>query len=210
MIRQAYLMQVTALSGSTDVAQTLWQEIEIAYTDSNRHFHNLAHLEHMLNELQPLQSHMEDWPTLLFSICYHDVVYDVATHMVADDKEEKSAAFAEKHLQQIGYPQEKIDACKAQIMATQKHTKTTDNDTNFLIDADLSILGQPWPLYATYKDNIREEYSIYLDNIYNAGRRKVLEHFLRMEPLFKTAHFQKLYEEAAKENIRKELGLLES
>ena len=210
MIKQAYLMQVTALSGSTDVAQTLWQEIELAYTDSNRHFHNLAHLEQLFNELQPLQSHVEDWPTLLFSICYHDVVYDVTTHMVADDKEEQSAAFDEKHLQQIGYPQEKIDACKAQIMATQKHTKAADNDTNFLIDADLSILGQPWQTYAAYKDNIREEYSIYLDNIYNAGRKKVLEHFLQMNPLFKTAHFHKLYEESAKENIRREMALLGS
>jgi predicted metal-dependent HD superfamily phosphohydrolase len=210
MIKQAYLMQVTALSGSADVAEKLWQEIELAYTGANRHFHNLLHLEHMLNELQPLQSRVEDWPTLLFSICYHDVVYDVIEHMVADDKEERSAAFAERHLQQIGYPQEKIDACKAQIMATQKHTKTNNYDTNLLIDADLSILGQSWRTYAAYKNNIREEYSIYLDNIYKAGRRKVLEHFLRMEPLFKTAHFHKRYEGSAKENIRKELALLES
>lgn len=210
MIRQAYLLEVTALTGSADVAQTLWQEIELAYNEPDRHFHNLAHLEHLLSELQPLQDRVEDWPTLLFSICYHDVVYDVTTHLVADDKEERSAAFAERHLQQIGYPQEKIDACKAQIMATQKHNKQNSKDTNLLIDADLSILGQPWRTYAAYKNNIRKEYSIYLDNIYIAGRRKVLAHFLQMNPLFKTEHFRRKYEEIAKENIRKELQLLES
>jgi predicted metal-dependent HD superfamily phosphohydrolase len=188
--------------------EELWLEIESAYTEEGRFFHDLDHLEHLYRELSPLQLHISDWPTLLFSLVYHDVVYDVTRDTVVHDNEERSAEVAEGRLQSIGYPAEKIEACRRQILATREHSYAQDNDTNLFTDADLSILGQPWSTYNNYQLKIRREYSIYADSIYQAGRRKVLEQFLRMEPLFKTKHFQELYEAAAKVNIRKELALI--
>jgi predicted metal-dependent HD superfamily phosphohydrolase len=209
MIKQAYLSKVVQCGLHSSTAEELWLEIEMAYTDAGRHFHDLAHLEHLLKELQSIQPLINDWDTLLFSMVYHDVVYDVEQNAVMNDNEERSAAFAERHLQQIGYPPEKIDKCRQQILDTQKHTASHDHDTNLLTDADLSILGQPWNIYDTYRNNIRKEFGVYPDAIYNAGRRKVLHYFLKMEPLYKTGHFHSLYEAAAKENIRKELQLLQ-
>jgi predicted metal-dependent HD superfamily phosphohydrolase len=129
--------------------------------------------------------------------------------MVASDNEERSAAFAEQHLNRINYPTQKIERCRQHILATKTHDLTQDNDTNLFTDADLCILGQSWNIYASYMNNIRKEFDVYPDPIYKAGRRKVLEHFLRMEPLFKTPHFHELYEEKAKENIREEILLLQ-
>lgn len=210
MIKHVFLELAARYATVPGLANELWQEIEISYTEPGRHYHTLDHLQHLLGELQPLQLQIADWETLVFSLCYHDVVYDVAHNMVANDNEERSAEFAEKQLSKMGYPAERIAQCKLQIMATKTHVMAPDADTNFLTDADLSILGQPWEVYAVYRSNIRKEYHIYPDNIFLAGRKKMLEHFLRMAPLFKTAHFRKLYEERAHENLRKEYRLLQA
>lgn len=210
MIKQTFLQQTTELTNNPALADELWQEIEAAYTEPGRYFHTLTHLEHLLKELTPLKDEMEDWQTLFFSLCYHDVVYDVTQNAVLNNNEERSAAFAERHLQQMAYPAEKMERCKQQILATQRHSIAGDKDTNLFTDADLSILGQPWPVYEEYKNNIQKEFQIYPVSIYNTGRRKVLEYFLRMEPLYKTGHFFHLYEERAKENISKEWQLLKA
>jgi len=81
-------------------------------------------------------------------------------------------------------------------------------DTNYLLDADLSVLGKDFETYLKYTQNIRKEYSIYPDFLYKPGRKKVLKHFLELESIFKTEYFKEKYEARAKENIAKELQLL--
>jgi predicted metal-dependent HD superfamily phosphohydrolase len=206
MIRQAYLAQVVQCGIAPSGAEELWLQIETAYTEAGRLYHDLSHLEQLFRELQPLQ--FDDWPTLLFSLVYHDVVYDIEQHMVMNDNEERSAAFAERHLVSINYPPEKIEKCRQQILATKKHHVSQDHDTNLFTDADLCILGQNWEVYDSYRTKIRQEFGVYPDSIFNAGRRKVLTYFLQMDPLYKTPHFRQLYEKKAKENIRRELELL--
>ena len=63
-------------------------------------------------------------------------------------------------------------------------------------------------LYDTYCQQVRKEYSIYPDFLYKPGRKKVLEHFLNMERIFKTTYFFDLYEAQARENLRRELSSL--
>jgi predicted metal-dependent HD superfamily phosphohydrolase len=102
-------------------------------------------------------------------------------------------------------PTEIIENCKSQILATKKHQDSSDIDTNFFIDADLSILGQDTETYKIYFQNVRKEYSIYPDLIYNPGRKKVLKHFLELKRIFKTEYFYAKYENQAKQNLQTEL-----
>ena len=142
---------------------------------------------------------------VLFSLYYHDIIYNP----LKTTNEEKSAAFAENRMQMIGVPQMTIENCVRQILATKKHLLSIDNDTNIFIDADLSILGQPWNVYANYYMQVRNEYSLYPDLIYKPGRKKVLQHFLQMERIFKTDVCFTTFELQAKENLQKELELLQ-
>lgn len=190
------------------LTQQLWNELEAAYTAEDRYFHNLSHLEQMIAVLQPQQSQIEDWDTLLFAVFYHDAVYDVVQYVTDNNNEDKSAEAAEKALTAIGYPTEKIERCKNHILATKHHYLSDSNDTNLLTDADLSILGQPWDVYHAYMKNIRKEYDVYPDGIYNAGRIKVLKSFLAMNRLFKTEPFFQQFEAAAKENLARELEII--
>lgn len=182
----------------------LWNEIDRNYSDKNRHYHTLHHLANVLSELLEVKGNIRDWTTLLFALYYHDIIYNP----IRSDNEEKSAELAGERMQQIGVTEDRIKGCKDQILATKSHTYTVDGDTNYFTDADLSILGQSWEKYSDYCAKVRREYSIYPDVVYNAGRKKVLLHFLRMERIFKTDHFLKKFGTKAKDNLRKEMQLL--
>ena len=160
-------------------------------------------MENLFEELIPIKQEFEDWDTIQFSIYYHDIVYKTTR----SDNEEKSAQLAVERLEQISYPEDKIQKCKRQILATKLHT-VADPDTNLFTDADLSILGKSWEFYATYYQQIRKEYSIYPDFMYTNGRKKALQHFLGMEHIFKTSYFQNKYEIQARRNLEKELQIL--
>src|SRR5690606_36924476 len=138
-----------------------------------------------------------NWETILFTLYYHDIIYNP----LKSDNEEKSAALAEKRMKQISVSFDTINQCKKQILATKGHNKSIDSDTNYFTDADLSILGQPWETYSIYYKNIRKEYSIYPDFVYNTGRKKVIRHFLAMERIFKTDFFFNKFETQAKRNL---------
>lgn len=204
MIKDIFIALTTSYTNDTNLAQLLWKDIEAKYTSPKRHYHNLVHLENMYSELETCRNIITDWDTLVFSLVYHDIVYK----STAKDNEEKSALAAIKALTEIGYPKEKIRLCGEQILATKSHDVSNDNDTNLFTDADLSILGSDRQVYLEYSQQVRKEYAIYPDFMYNSGRKKVLEHFLAMESIFKTIHFKNLYEDKARENLIAELELL--
>ncbi len=112
-------------------------------------------------------------------------------------------------MRQIGVANEMILQCEEQIRATKKHILSISSDTNYFIDADLSVLGQSWEVYADYFQNIRKEYAVYPDLVYNPGRKQVLNHFLSMERIYKSDYFYQKFEFQAKENLKAELALLQ-
>lgn len=183
----------------------LWKELVEHYSEGGRYYHNLNHLEHLLSELNPYQHELKDIDGVLFALYYHDAVYNVQSK----DNEENSADLAEERMISLRVPIDRIKAGRHHIMATKAHILSKNADTNLFTDADLSILGQRWDTYSIYQKQIRQEYSIYPDIIYNPGRRKVLENFLRMTRIFKTPQFHDKYEHQARVNIRRELDLPE-
>jgi len=106
-------------------------------------------------------------------------------------------------MNQVFVASETIQLCKEQILATKSHTISINSDTNHFTDADLSILGQSWETYSLYCQNVRKEYAVYPDLVYNPGRKKVLNHFLAMDSIFKTDYFYNKFDRQAKENLRK-------
>jgi predicted metal-dependent HD superfamily phosphohydrolase len=160
----------------------------------------------MITVLKEVKEKAEDWDTLLFAIFYHDIIYKAS----GNSNEEESAKLAMLRLSEIKYPAEKIAKCAQMILATKKHEPSDDNDTNYLIDADLSILGKSAETYQTYTEQIREEYSIYPDFMYNSGRKKALLHFLQMNSIYKTEYFTTKYEKQARINLQNELETLKS
>lgn len=182
----------------------LWTEIEKQYTGKKRHYHNLTHLAYMSLKAIAYKNHLNDFNTVLFAIFYHDIIY----HPKHQDNEQRSADIASERLNRLGVPGDKISKCHIQILATKDHRGHHDSDTNYLLNFDLAVLGESWQTYQDYALKIRQEYSLYPDFIYKRGRKKVLQHFLKMDSIYKTQEFQDRYEQPARENLRAELQSL--
>ena len=196
-----------ALKTTDDLAlcDKLWQELVAAYTQPSRHYHTLVHLENLVAELKQCPELIMDDDTILYSIFYHDIVYNV----LLQDNEERSALIAMEKLQMLGVSTDKQERCKEQILATKTHKAHNDADINLFIDADLSILGKPAQVYLDYCRQVRQEYAVYPDKLYIAGRVKVLQHFLAMRRIYKTEFFYQQYESQARKNITLELTMLQ-
>jgi predicted metal-dependent HD superfamily phosphohydrolase len=206
MLLKDYFIAILKSFGATkSTIDKLWNEIEIEYTSKNRYYHTLAHLEKILLELEEVKSRIADWPTILFSLYYHDIIYNIRK----SNNELKSAEFAEDRMQSLGIPKEKIEKCKEQIIATSSHKLSDDLDTNYFLDADLAVLGCSRGDYKIYSEDIRKEYRIYPDLFYNTRRKKVIKYFLSREQIYKTGHFYDKYEVQARENLQWELKNLE-
>lgn len=200
MIQGSFIDAVLKYCPNRDRADNRWTEVKTRYSEADRYYHTLVHLENLLGELTPHKQSFTNWDTLVFALAYHDIIYN----SLRADNEAKSAEVAVKRLTEINFPEHEIDRCEQMILATKKH-EAADAETNLFTDADLSILGADPETYRTYTQQIRREYNLYPDFLYNRGRKKVLQHFLSMSSIYKTESFREKYGASARRNIQNEL-----
>ena len=206
MIRQTFFETINNYDNELRVTAPLWEEIAQAYSSEGRFYHNLDHLENMLSHLVRVKDKIKDWDAIILALCYHDVIYDP----LKNDNEEASAALAEKRLSNLAISKATRRKVQALIIATKTHSQSDDEDVNLFTDTDLSILGREETLYNQYSAAIRKEYLLVPDMLYIPGRIKVLNHFLAMNQIFKTAYFNELLEVKARENLTQELAVLQA
>ena len=155
-----------------------YQKLVQLYSQKNRHYHNLNHIQALLKLSEEYRNILNSPRTINFAIWYHDAIYNASKN----NNEEKSAELAKKHLTAMGVNQNVISDCFKLIIATKKHevpNNLNTFDAKFLLDIDLSILAAPQKAYLQYTKQIRKEYSIYTDLMYNKGRKKSLTVFFR-------------------------------
>ncbi len=204
MLQEIFNSLCRTYTNDQTLIDTLWKEIAHHYGEKGRYYHTLTHLEKLYRELLPLKEVVNEWDVVLFTLFYHDIIYKPTQ----GDNEEQSALVAEQRMLQLGISTESAKKCVDQIMATKTHTLSKDKDTDLFTDADLSILGQAAEVYDKYAADVRKEYKIYPELLYKPGRKKVLRHFLDMERIFKTEEFYGKYEDIARFNLERELGML--
>jgi len=204
MIEKEFSDVLYSICNDKKTVATYWLEIQLQYSKSSRHYHNLQHLNHLTQQLLPIKHLLQNWPVIVFAIAWHDIIYSATSK----NNELKSAELAVKRLKAIQLNDENIKDCYDLIIATKAHSLSDNPDTNYFTDADLSILGSGADEYLIYTQQIRKEYNIYPTIVYNPGRKKVLQHFLSMHSIFKTDYFYNLYEKTARNNLQAELSRL--
>ena len=183
----------------------LFNEIERNYTSTRRHYHNLRHIQALLELCERYADQLKDRDVVAFAVFYHDVIYNV----LRKDNEPRSAQLAVKRLQALQVPQEKITQVKLYMEATQTHALTAGvthtTDLQLFLDFDMSILGANREAYEAYTHQVRKEYRIYPDKLYYAGRKQFLQHCLDSAHIFQTPVFRANYEVIARENMQREM-----
>jgi predicted metal-dependent HD superfamily phosphohydrolase len=201
-LKEIYTNLLFEIGFTLNEINTLWLDLEKAYSKKSRYYHNLTHLEEMVFWFLKYKQQLQQPNEVLYSIFYHDYVYNVTRK----DNELKSA----EHAIALLKPNHQLNKQLVfdSIVATQLHQHSENKDSNWLIDFDLKILSKDWEDYKTYCQQIRKEYNIYPDFLYNPGRKKALAHFLENENIYQTETFRTHFEDKARENIQKEIATL--
>jgi len=176
------------------------------YSGSDRHYHNARHIVSMLDGFDILKAKFAQPLAAELAIFFHDVIYDAAR----SDNEAQSATKMNEKL--CGFVDDAIVASAAfSIEATRKHASTPAPDTNLILDLDMAILAQPWPVYAQYAQAVMREYlPVYGEEAYRQGRPKLfLEPTIAHGDVFLTDDFMHMNQRAIG-NMQREAELLKS
>ncbi|WP_026979071.1 HD domain-containing protein [Flavobacterium tegetincola] len=184
----------------TETINNHWLNLEKAYSKSSRKYHNLTHLAEMMACFETYKSHLQFPDEVLYALFYHDYIYS----STRKDNELKSAEFAVQLLTENTKVNKQI--IFDMILATKEHKCIGMEDEKWLIDFDLKVLAKEPEEYAMYAKQIRKEFSIYPDILYNPGRKKALTHFLEKEFIYQTETFRTLFESKARTNIQQEIN----
>lgn len=181
----------------------LRDQLETAYGESRRGYHDLLHLAEVLVHVDELVS--EDDPSrevVLVAAWFHDAVYDGQ-----GDDEERSARLAESALE--GTPIVPEVARLVRLTASHRPDEG-DHAGQVLCDADLAILAAGTERYATYTVGVRREYAHVPDADFAAGRAAILRDLLAGPSLFHTKLARDRWESRARTNVKDEIERLES
>jgi len=184
------------------VLEKLWINIIQKYSEPHRFYHNLQHLEALFHWFDVYTQELIHPNAVAYAIFYHDFIYSPDKN----DNEEQSALVAVEALQQLKLSMDFIQRVEFYIRSTKAHHfyKGSDNDLNYFLDFDLSILAAEREVYKLYFQNIRKEFAHVPDEQFRWGRGSYVKNWLRLPHLFFTGSFREK-ERQARENLRWEL-----
>lgn len=196
----------TALGAVTDPAP-IARDLLARWSEPQRHYHTLAHLEACLAGLDTHRALAAAPAAVETALWFHDAIYDPR----GPDNEARSAALAAGVLRSARVADATLAQVERLILATQTHEPNdADPDTALLLDLDLAILGAAPAAYQAYAAAIRREYAWVPEADYRRKRAAVLARFLQRPRLYRTALFFARHEAAARANLAAEISALET
>lgn len=180
---------------------SLGRELLGHWTQPHRRYHDLRHLHESLDAAQILRGQE---PLVYLALWFHDVVLTGRR-----DDEEQSARLASEKLSGIGMPQADIEqVCRLIMITRDHHPDPTDIPGGIVSDADLAILAASVDRYDESVADLRREMHV-SDSRWVQWRRSLAVTRLR-QPLFHSPTGKRMFQEAARKNLLRELTLLGS
>ena len=185
-----------------DNDRTFFAIIKQYYTESQRAYHTLQHIEEMLLWFQKVKHLLKYHNEFYLAIIFHDIIYDIKRK----DNELASAEVAKKYLSehlQDGHSIY-IDKVVNMIKLTAEHGKNFDKeltvDEQLFVDIDMTIFIADKNRLLEYEQGINKEYSqVYSAEEYKKSR---LDFLKSIEKVFISQYFKERYEEIALQNIK--------
>ncbi|KAE9421346.1 hypothetical protein Angca_001721 [Angiostrongylus cantonensis] len=187
-----------------------WYKMIIdAYTP--RPFRGIAHLCAMFSLFDKYKDHLKDRYATAFAIFFKNLVYDP----LASDNAEKSAQLLHQFAQETTLDSENYVAdliTASGSYSTEAHLSEGvcgAEDVHYLIDFDMAFLGDDEEQFVNHEKAQRKEYDHMRDDEYRNQRAKVLRFFLQIPNIYATKELRADLELKARENIAREIDLLE-
>jgi predicted metal-dependent HD superfamily phosphohydrolase len=146
------------------------------WNESHRHYHNLDHLNDLINQINENKSKysQKEYEKLIIASLFHDCVYDP----MKNDNEEKSAEFFESCV--VDKSDRDMLEIKQIILDTKTHQATIPLSEKFN-KLDMSIVECDFDKLLKWEIGIKEEFKEYGEK-YKDGRLKFLESLLDKYP----------------------------
>ena len=202
-LRSSWFDLIKRLQIDKNLGESIFANLIKAYSSTARHYHNLHHLQHILDSLTEVREQIVNFPALQLCAWFHDYIYDPQ----AIDNEMESAIAAEKILSTLRINFDTVRLVQQIILSTRKHEPFLEETDNLIfLDVDLSILGTSYDKYLAYSQAIRQEYSHLSDRDYQEERKRILTQFLARERIYYTDYFDRRLESTARKNLQTEIN----
>lgn len=187
-----------------------WDILTKLYGEPHRAYHTLSHvgacIERIDLNLCNVLGSRAALDTVELALFFHDAVY-----VPADKRNEELSAGLLRALGPIVVRGEgRVERACVAILATRNHDAVVDDEiAQFVVDIDLSILGEELLVYDRYAGSIRKEYAAVSDDAWRVGRSGFLAEMLARKRIFQTEWGRKQFEASARRNMQQELHALE-
>lgn len=181
-------------AGTAGDGEAVFRDLVRRYSEPHRAYHTLAHVEHCLDEFEPVRATARDSVAVELALWFHDAVYRPR----AGDNEARSADLVRP-----------ISRRAAElVLATRHAAPPEDPDAELVVDVDLAILGQPAERFDRYEEEIRREYAWVPGFLFRRRRAAVLRAFLDRPSIYRTPRFRARWEARARANLERSLARL--
>ena len=182
----------------------LCQQLLQAYSEPQRHYHSLQHLEECVAHFVAAKELATHAGEVEIALWFHDAIYE------PDRKENelRSAEWAKAALKAANARPDVQQRVYALILSTRHDAAPSDPDQRLLVDIDLAILGATPARFAEYGKQVRAEYGWVPEDVYTMKRKAVLKGFLARQPLYNTSHFRGQCETQARVNLAAAVAVL--
>ncbi len=185
--------------------ETYQHIIHASYTEPHRRYHTDDHIANCIEVVDKCIPYVRDVASIVLALFFHDIVYDPKE----GGNEKASAALLYRMSEKLRIPVTTYGLAEGAILATTHKAEPQNDVDRYVVDVDLSVLAWPEEKYdRDYAWKVREEYSFVPDKIFKEERAKILEEFVERPFIYNTKFFRVALEQAARDNLRREIGFL--
>jgi predicted metal-dependent HD superfamily phosphohydrolase len=174
------------------------------WSSMGRHYHTVEHLAACLLEFDGARDLAQSPTEVELALWFHDAVY----RTWRSDNESRSAEWAARFLVKHGANTHTVTNVRKLVMATAHVADRLTGDAALVVDVDLSILGQPQPMYDQFERNVRREYWWVPKRRFITARTGILRSFLERPSIYHGSRFCERYEAPARANLERAIRAL--
>ena len=190
------LWQRCLLDSAIDESAAIHQQLIASYSEPQRFYHTLTHIEHCLSLIEKISSELQSPEALELAIWFHDVVYEPG----AKDNEQLSADQFMAKTDGV-FDDTLRDTVYQHIMATvHDGAEVKHADTKYMLDIDLSSFGRPWAEFIQDSHNLRLELEDWPDDVFYQRQAVFQDKLFGQARFFKSDYFYDNYEAQARQN----------
>lgn len=177
-------------------ADAVWGRLACLYCAPGRHYHDLAHLQRLLDARDQVVPDRELEPATIVALFFHDAIYVPGSRV----NEAASRSLAVDLLRDAAATAAVTDRVAALVATTARH-RSDDPQAQLLIDLDLSGLGGSTGEFQRLYDLVRREYHFFTDAGFARRHASVMRHFVDTEHIYYTPEFRAAMEADARRNV---------